>query len=191
MTSARPRDHGTNTVNLFSNARAAALVVLFYCSSTRTDHLRHSPRTLAGLRAVSCTHERARVIAPLNLQFLLFCMVNLCGGPPLKKKKKPLVQQTLQLSVRAQVAPSSNERPPGAAAKAYYTHLKTTDGSKCAFWDLQQHLFFRKCLSILTRAPPQLCNLFGRECNSTEVTKNRNGRPATKRIGMAIWPQKE
>ena len=72
----------------------------------------------------------------------------------------------------------------------YYSHLKT-DGSNCAFWDLQQHCFFRKCLSILTRAPPKLCNLFGRECNSTEVTKNRNGRPATKRIGMAIWPQKE
>ena len=56
----------------------------------------------------------------------------------------------------------------------YYSHLKT-DGSKCAFWDLQQHFFFRKCVSILTRAPPQLCNLFGRECNSTEVTKKRNG----------------
>jgi hypothetical protein len=81
---------------------------------------------LAGLRAVSCTHERARVIAPLNLQFLLFCMVNLCGGPSKNKKqktaagtsKKPLVQQTLQLSVRARVAPSSNGRPQGAAAKA-------------------------------------------------------------------------
>ena len=62
----------------------------------------------------------------------------------------------------------------------------------------RQHFYFRKCLSILTRAPPQLCNLFGRECNNTEVTKNRNGRPshkknrnghlATKGIGMAIWP---
>ena len=41
------------------------------------------------------------------------------------------------------------------------------------------------------RAPLQLCNLFGRECNSNEVTKNRNGRQATKGIGMAIWPQKE
>ena len=44
---------------------------------------------------------------------------------------------------------------------------------------------------FLKRAPPQLCNLFGWECNSTEVTKNRNGRQATKGIGMAIWPQKE
>ena len=149
LTRARPRDHGTNTVNLFSNARAAALVVLFYCSSTRIDHLRHSHRTLEGLRAVSCTHERALVIAPLNFLTRF----------------------------------SSHYQP-------YYSHLKT-DGSNCAFWDLQQHCFFRKCLSILTRAPPQLCNLFGRECNSTEVTKNRNGRPATKRIGMAIWPQKE
>ena len=49
-------------------------------------------------------------------------MVNLCGGLPLKKKKKtadgaskkPLVQQTLQMYVRARVAPSSNGRPQGA-----------------------------------------------------------------------------
>ena len=47
---------------------------------------------------------------------------------------------------------------------------------------------------LLKRAPPKLCNLFGRECNSTEVTKNRNGRQnrnghlATKGIGMVIWP---
>ena len=70
-----------------------------------------------------------------------------------------------------------------------YSHPKT-DGSNCAFWDLQQHCFSRKCLSILTLASLQLCNLFARECNSTEVTKNRNGRLATKRIGMAICHKK-
>ena len=42
----------------------------------------------------------------------------------------------------------------------FCTHIKTCDGSQCAFWDLQQHFYFRKCLSILTRAPPQPCNLF-------------------------------
>ena len=70
----------------------------------------------------------------------------------------------------------------------YNSHLKTTDGSSCAFWDLQTTFLLSNMPSILTRAPPQLCNLFGRECNSTEVTKNRNGHLATKGIGMAIWP---